>query len=105
MQQVPNPHPQDEELIAYEAGYRAELSPRLSIDFSAFYNDYDLLQTTEPLPLFFNRIHRQPMMFFLFNMTTGCTVKPTELNFQPIGGWQIAGLSTLGMHFSSSICI
>ena len=36
------------ELIAYELGYRTAVSNRLSIDFAAYYNDYDNLQTTEP---------------------------------------------------------
>ena len=43
-----NPHYQDERLIAYELGYRADLGTHLSIDLAAYYNDYDNLQTTEP---------------------------------------------------------
>ncbi|HET8648777.1 MAG TPA: TonB-dependent receptor [Gemmatimonadales bacterium] len=38
-----------EELIAYEAGYRTVLSSRLSLDVSAFYNDYDELRTLTPI--------------------------------------------------------
>ncbi len=37
-----------EELIATEAGYRAQLGPDLSIDVSLFRHDYDRLQTQEP---------------------------------------------------------
>lgn len=37
-----------EELLAYEAGYRAQVRDNLSFDVSVFYNDYDQLQTTEP---------------------------------------------------------
>jgi iron complex outermembrane recepter protein len=47
-----NPKYQDERLIAYEIGYRTALSNRLSIDLAAYYNDYDNLQTTEPLASF-----------------------------------------------------
>jgi len=47
-----NPQYQDERLIAYEMGYRTSLSNRLSIDFAAYFNDYDNLQTTEPLASF-----------------------------------------------------
>ena len=45
---VGNPRFQDEQLIAYEAGYRTSVSGRLSIDLAAYYNDYHNLQTTEP---------------------------------------------------------
>jgi iron complex outermembrane receptor protein len=43
-----NPHFKNEALIAYEIGYRTAILKRLSIDFSAYYNDYDDQQTTEP---------------------------------------------------------
>jgi iron complex outermembrane receptor protein len=39
-----------EELIAYEAGGRALLSPRASVDLALYYNDYDDLHYEEPLP-------------------------------------------------------
>ncbi len=45
---VGNPGFQSEGLIAYEMGYRTSLSSRLSIDFSAYYNDYSTQQTIEP---------------------------------------------------------
>jgi iron complex outermembrane receptor protein len=47
-----NPHIKSEELLAYEAGYRAQASRRLSVDVSAFYNIYDRLCTYEPAPPF-----------------------------------------------------
>lgn len=36
-----------EELIAYEIGYRNEITPSLSLDVAAYFNDYDNLFTTE----------------------------------------------------------
>lgn len=42
----PNNNFQPEELIAYEVGYRQQINPRLSIDLSSFYNDYQNLMTT-----------------------------------------------------------
>jgi len=36
-----------EELWAYEMGYRFKVSDRMSVDISAFYNDYDELRTIE----------------------------------------------------------
>jgi iron complex outermembrane recepter protein len=45
---VGNPNFQDEILIAYEAGYRSQLSNRLSLDIATYYNSYGHLQTEEP---------------------------------------------------------
>jgi iron complex outermembrane recepter protein len=41
------PEFESEELLAYEAGYRALVSPTLSLSVSAFYNSYDRLRTVE----------------------------------------------------------
>ena len=38
-----NPQLQSEDLLAYELGYRIEITRRLSFDAAAFYNDYDNL--------------------------------------------------------------
>ena len=43
-----NAEVKSEELLAYEAGYRAQASRRISADVSAFYNIYDHLRTFEP---------------------------------------------------------
>ena len=47
-----NPRFKSEELLAYEAGYRAQASRRISADVSAFYNIYDHLRTHEPVEPF-----------------------------------------------------
>jgi len=43
-----NPSFRDEDLIAYEAGYRTTLTPRLFLDFAAFFNSYSHQETSEP---------------------------------------------------------
>lgn len=48
-----NPNFKDERLISYEAGYRTMVTPRLSIDLAAYFNDWDHAQTTEPFSTFF----------------------------------------------------
>ena len=48
-----NPQFQDERVIAYEAGYRATLSKRLSVDVAAYFDDWNNVQTTEPSGSFF----------------------------------------------------
>lgn len=40
-----NPKFGAEEVIAYELGYRAQATPRLTLDLAAFYNDYDDLRS------------------------------------------------------------
>lgn len=39
---------ESETLLAWELGYRGQLSSRFSLDVAAFYNQYDNLQTVEP---------------------------------------------------------
>jgi iron complex outermembrane receptor protein len=39
-----NPEFGSEELMAYEVGYRVMVHPKLTLDFAAFYNDYDRLK-------------------------------------------------------------
>ena len=48
-----NPDFQDEQLIAYEAGYRTMLSKRLSIDIATYFNQWRHVQSTEPGASFF----------------------------------------------------
>jgi len=50
---VGNPHFKNEGLIAYELGYRTELSTHLSLDLATYYSDYDHQQTDEPAAPFF----------------------------------------------------
>jgi len=46
-----NPKQKAEQLIGYEAGYRAQVSRRLYLDFTGFYNSYRDLQSYGPLAL------------------------------------------------------
>ena len=43
-----NSHFKDEDLVAYEVGYRTTISPRLFLDFTAFFNSYGHQETFEP---------------------------------------------------------
>ena len=47
-----NPNFQNENLIAYEAGYRTNIGNRFSVDIAAYYNDYQNKETEEPLAPF-----------------------------------------------------
>lgn len=46
-----SPSFQSEKLIAYEAGWRAQLTALATISVSLFYNDYSDLRTTSPTPV------------------------------------------------------
>jgi len=50
---IGNPNVKDEELTAFEAGYRAAISSTVNIDLAAFYNFYDHQETQEPSAPFF----------------------------------------------------
>lgn len=49
---VPNDNFKSEELTAYEIGYRQQITPTLSTDVAAFYNQYDHLSTFKQLPFY-----------------------------------------------------
>jgi len=55
-----NPNVKNEGLIAYELGYRTVVRENLSIDFAAFYHDYDNQETTEPSTPFFETTPAPP---------------------------------------------
>ncbi len=59
-----NPNRKAEELIAYQFGYRAEMSKELSFDFASFWNRFHHLQTDEPAPSFFTSSPPPPHFVF-----------------------------------------
>jgi iron complex outermembrane receptor protein len=50
---VGNPQIENEDLLAYELGYRSAIGDRLSLDFAVYYNSYTDQETTEPASPFF----------------------------------------------------
>ncbi|HEX6795662.1 MAG TPA: TonB-dependent receptor [Casimicrobiaceae bacterium] len=48
-----SPDFESEKLVAYEAGWRSQLTPHASLSVSLFYNDYSDLRTTKPNPVTF----------------------------------------------------
>ena len=55
-----NPHFKNEGLIAYELGYRAELSTLLSMDLATYYSDYSHQETSGPGAPFFEATPSPP---------------------------------------------
>jgi iron complex outermembrane receptor protein len=58
------PHPEAEQLRDYEAGYRAQVSKRLSLDVVAFTSFYRQLKTSEPHDSYFTTDPAPPHLVF-----------------------------------------
>jgi iron complex outermembrane receptor protein len=90
-----NPNLKAERLIAYEAGYRAQISSNVYVDFTAFYNTYNDLQGYgPPFPALANT-PPPPHLFFVLpyaNSIDGHTVG-TEIapNWKITHWWQVRG--------------
>jgi iron complex outermembrane recepter protein len=89
-----NPDFQNEQLIAYEAGYRTTLSNRFSIDFAASYNDYDNQRTTEPAAPFFESTPLPP------HIVAPLTYK--NLGYQEEHGFEVAANWKVTTHWTVS---
>ena len=61
---IGNPNTKDENLFAVEAGYRATLSGRLSIDVTAYYNHYTKQRAQQPAATFFESTPAPPHFVF-----------------------------------------
>jgi iron complex outermembrane receptor protein len=97
-----------EHVLAYELGYRAQPSERLSIDVAAFVNVYDHLESVEVLPPFFDPNSVPPLTFFphafankLHGTTQGIEV---SLNWKVTGRWTLnPGYSFLNMNLDTDV--
>jgi iron complex outermembrane recepter protein len=57
-----NPDMKSEHVIAYETGFRVQPTDRLSLDVALFINDYQHLESIEPLPPFFDSNSVPPVL-------------------------------------------
>ncbi len=91
---TPSPDFQSEKVTAFEAGWRAQPSPRLSLSLSAYYNRYGDLRTDEYPPSIF------PIM--LANGGRGTTYGiEAWVTFAATPDWRLsAGFNTLHKHFT-----
>lgn len=85
---VPNDDFKSEELVAYELGYRQQLSATLSMDLASFYNDYKYLGTTTvQTPSIVNNgvdpLHLFIPVKFTNNMTGTSSGFETAFNWSP----------------------
>ncbi len=104
-----NPNLKSDELLAYELGYRAQLSKRLSLDVATFYNRYDRLRTTEPGAPFFETSPAPPHLLLpqVFDNKLHGETHGVELtsNWRVTHRWTLSGgysLLRTHLHFDPS---
>jgi iron complex outermembrane receptor protein len=78
----PNTEMHSEKLVAYELGYRNQITPKLMLDTTAFYNDYQALAT-----LSFNTPNLGSIPF-LFPFTTTNTTHGETYGFEATADWR-----------------
>jgi iron complex outermembrane receptor protein len=99
-----SPNAQSENVIAYEAGYRAQPLGRLSLDATVFVSSYRKLQSVETLPDIIQSnppllIHRQTFGNKLQGTTDGIEV---AVNWKLTNRWSLSpGYSFLQMHLQA----
>ncbi len=88
-----NKHIETEKLIAYEAGYRAQLTSAVSIDMAAFYNDYDDIQTAETgAPII---VVNPPLVYAILPKTLESGIEGKAyggtftMSWRPLANWQL----------------
>lgn len=98
-----NPHFKDENVDAYELGYRVQASSHLSLDLATFYNKYHDLNSTEPGTPFFETNPAPPHLVIPLMFGNGILgkVDGVELaaNWKPWNHWTLSpGYTLLQMH-------
>lgn len=103
---LPNPELESEKLVAYEVGYRQQLTPKVTADVAAFYNDYDGLvnYTSQGLSIGSNPT-RLVIGLGPENITSAKTYGgETALSWHALPEWNLsASYSLLFMHVHSSV--
>ncbi len=91
---IGNPHVKNERLITYEAGYRTTLLKQLSVDLTAYYNNYSDQYTNEPLTPFLE--NTPPPTHLVVPITYGNLMHgdtqgiEVAVNWEPIHRWTLS---------------
>ncbi len=93
-----NPNTKSEHVIAYEAGYRAQPSNRLSIDFTAFLNTYSDLQSSDTLSPFFDPNSVPPLL--VLPTSFGNDLHGRTYGFEAAVNWKATQRWTLSPGYS-----
>jgi len=84
---IGNPNYQDENLVAFEAGYRASIRAGLSVDLAMYYDDYTNQGTVEPAATFFETTPAPP--HFVFPTTYGNLMQGEAHGFEVFADWRV----------------
>jgi len=89
---------ESEELLAYELGWRGQLSERLNMDIATYFNDYDNLRTTEidttnPVTIGFDPVNFLNQIWLVAANNMSGEVYGVELavSAKPTDWWKIRG--------------
>jgi iron complex outermembrane receptor protein len=93
-----NPNFKSEHVVAYELGYRAQPSPRLSLGATAFINTYTDLESKEPLPPFTNSNFNPPVLVIPMRLSN--KMKGSTYGLEVYGNWKVNRLWTLSPGYS-----
>jgi iron complex outermembrane recepter protein len=104
-----NPKVKNEGLMAYEAGYRTTVVKQLSLDFTAYYNDYTDQNTTEPSAFIAENTPPPPhfVMPLVFENLMHGETQGVEIavNWQPAHRWTLSpgyAFEEIHMHLAPS---
>jgi len=88
-----NPHFQDEQLIAYEAGYRIVARKQFSFDFSTYYNSYSDMETMEPATPFLEDVPPPPHL--VLPLVFGNLMHGETHGLEAAANWKVTNRWTL----------
>jgi iron complex outermembrane receptor protein len=102
-----NPNIKSEHVIAYEVGYRAEPTDRVSLDVAVFFNSYHGLASFEPAPSFFDSNSVPSLLvvpIVMGNKVSGTTQGvEASLNWKVTHRWKLSpGYSFLKMNLHTN---
>ncbi|MEC4889918.1 MAG: TonB-dependent receptor [Nitrospira sp.] len=83
----------NEQMMAYEAGYRNQITPALSLDLATFYNNYKDLRTFEPGPTFTETAPAPSHTVLPLNVSNKLRAETygieASLEWRPVEWWRI----------------
>jgi len=93
-----NPNMKSEHVIAYEVGYRAQPTDRLSLDVTMFFNNYHDLESADQLPSFFDPNPVPPLL--VHPTSFGNDLHGTTEGFEASVNWKATSRWTLSPGYS-----
>jgi len=93
-----NPDFKNEQLLAYEAGYRASIADFLSVDLSAYFNSYDDLRTIEIGTLAL--VSAPPPAYFVLPLTFANEMHGETHGLEIAGNWKPAARWTINSGYA-----